>query len=66
MLRYLDFKSSCVDIVSISEPHVPWTENMLALRRDCYQAAGDGRLQQAEQQLAELLANEPPVFMTTE
>jgi spermidine synthase len=66
VLRYLDFKSSCVDIVSLAEPHVPWTEDMLVLRRDCYRVTGDGRLQRAEQQLAELLQNEPPGFIAAQ
>ena len=40
MSRQVDFPGLCGPAVGALEPHVPWTESFLRLRRDCYQATG--------------------------
>jgi spermidine synthase len=57
LTRRLEFPAMCVDAVGTLEPHVPWTEAFLRLRRDCYQAAGHDRLSAAERDLNAFLAN---------
>jgi spermidine synthase len=57
MTRRVDFKGLCRDAVDALEPHVPWTERFLRLRRDCYQAAADPRLPVAVRDLDEYLGN---------
>jgi hypothetical protein len=55
----VDFKGLCRDAVGRLEPHVPWTESFLSLRRGCYDASGDPRLGAATQDLLEFFAREP-------
>ena len=57
--RRIDFAASCREPVSQLEPHVPWDDFFLPLRRDCYRAAGDPRLAIAERELADFYAHEP-------
>jgi hypothetical protein len=53
--RRLAFGSLCVPAVGALEPHVPWTQEFLRLRRDCYQAANDPRAATAARDLDEYL-----------
>ncbi len=55
--RQIDFAGLCGPAVGALEPHVPWTESFLRLRRDCYQAAGHPLLPAAERDLNEFLGN---------
>src|SRR5262249_16324459 len=57
--RRMNFAASCRESVSQLEPHVPWDDFFLPLRRDCYRAAGDPRLPIAERDLADFYAHEP-------
>jgi hypothetical protein len=57
LTRRVDFPGLCRQSVAALEPHVPWTESFLRLRRDCYAATGDPRLPAAERDLNEYLAN---------
>ena len=41
------------------EPWVPWREDVLRIRRDCYVTAHDSRAAGAQQDLVDFLANEP-------
>ncbi len=41
------------------EPHVPWQDEFLTIRRNCYQATADPLLAQAEADLRDYLAGEP-------
>jgi hypothetical protein len=56
LTRQVDFGGLCRPAIGALEPHVPWTESFLRLRRDCYQAAGDPRLETAERDLSRYLA----------
>ena len=55
----IDFKGLCREAVGRLEPHVPWTETFLSLRRGCYETAGDVRLDAATRDLLEFFAREP-------
>ena len=57
--RLFEFKDRCAGVVAASEPHVPWDVKFLALRRDCYLAAGDQRAERAARELNEYLSAEP-------
>ena len=59
LTRAIDFRGLCGDAVGRLEPHVPWTETFLSLRRGCFEAAGDPRLDAATKDLREFLAHEP-------
>jgi hypothetical protein len=59
LTRFLRFEQSCRDALTALEPHVPWNKNLLALRRDCYQATGDPRVATAERELREFVSREP-------
>ena len=55
----LNFKGLCGHAMDAFEPHVPWTDSFLKLRRDCYQAIGDQRLAGATSDLADFVARQP-------
>jgi len=55
--RLVDFPGLCADAVGALEPHVPWSESFLRLRRDCYQATNNPRLPVASEELDEFLRN---------
>jgi hypothetical protein len=57
MTRLLDFPGLCGSAVGALEPHVPWTESFLRLRRDCYQATGHPLLAAADRDLNTLLSH---------
>ena len=57
MTRQIDFPGLCGPAVGALEPHVPWTESFLRLRRDCYQATSHPLLAAAERDLNEFLGN---------
>jgi spermidine synthase len=57
LTRRMDFSGLCRPAVEALEPHVPWIEGFLRLRRDCYQITNDSRLAAAERDLNEFLAN---------
>jgi hypothetical protein len=44
---------ACVEVLSEYEPHPMWTRRILEFRADCYRAQHDGRLADAERDLAE-------------
>jgi hypothetical protein len=49
----------CVAAVGALEPHVPWNEPFLRLRRDCYEATNHPLLQTAASDLDEFLKTAP-------
>jgi spermidine synthase len=55
--RHIDFPGLCGPAVGALEPHVPWTDSFLRLRRDCYQAAGHPLLPVAERDWNDFLGN---------
>ena len=55
----IDFKGLCQDAVGALEPHVPWNESFLSLRRNCYHALGDPRVDKATHDLIEFARQEP-------
>jgi spermidine synthase len=57
LTRRVDFPGLCRPAVTALEPHVPWIETFLRLRRDCYAATNDARLSAADADLNEFLAN---------
>jgi len=57
--RRFDFHGACRAPVAALEPHVPWTQSFLTLRRDCYRETNDPRLARASRDLREFLDNEP-------
>jgi spermidine synthase len=59
LTQRMDFKARCAAAVGALEPHVPWTGPFLKLRHDCYQAAGDPRLDIARRDLSDFFAREP-------
>ncbi len=63
MTRRIDFPGLCNGAVSALEPHVPWTEPFLRLRRDCYNVTRDARLARATDDLAEYLRNAGPTII---
>jgi len=54
-----DFKTRCAAAIGALEPHVPWTGPFLKLRRDCYEAAGDPRLDAARRDFSDFVDDEP-------
>jgi spermidine synthase len=55
----IDLRGLCRDAVGRLEPHVPWTESFLSLRRGCYEASVDPHLGTATRDLLEFFAHEP-------
>jgi spermidine synthase len=55
LTRRLDFPGLCRPSVEALEPHVPWVESFLRLRRDCYQATRDSGLEAAERDLDQFM-----------
>jgi spermidine synthase len=55
----LDYKSVCQRAIGELEPHVPWSQPFLLMRRDCYRATNDARLPAALRDLDEFLSREP-------
>jgi spermidine synthase len=54
-----DFRGRCKEPIGAFEPDVPWTADFLILRRDCYQASGDARLEAAVHDLNAFAAQQP-------
>ena len=48
------------------EPHVPWEEDFLKLRADCYQQLNHPKAAAARRDLAAFQANEPPPLFNPE
>jgi hypothetical protein len=63
--RLIDFAALCAPAVAPLEPHVPWSESFLRLRRDCYQTANHALLPEANRDLDEFLANAAEPLITT-
>jgi spermidine synthase len=59
LARKINAAAACAESAGALEPHPPWTEYFLTLRRDCYRLAGDARLAKANDELAEFLRAEP-------
>lgn len=59
LTQRVDFAAQCRSAVGALEPHVPWTWPFLSLRRECYAAAGDPRLEDATRDLNEFASREP-------
>ncbi len=53
LLDVVDPKAHCVSVMEGFEPSVPWNEEFLVKRVDCYGQAGDPRLELAQKELAE-------------
>ena len=58
LTRVIDFRGLCRDAVGAFEPHVPWTSQFLGLRRDCYEAVGDPRLEAATRDIIDFISRE--------
>src|SRR5688500_1657898 len=58
LTRRLDFANVCRNAVDAFGEHVPWSGSFLALRRDCYQAIKDPRLDAAQRDLDDYLSAE--------
>jgi spermidine synthase len=63
--KLVDFPGLCGDAVGALEPHVPWSESFLRLRRDCYQAINSPLLPVATSELDEFLANAAQPLLPT-
>ena len=60
--RSFDFAARCRESLAQLEPYVPWNLPFLTLRRDCYQATSDPRLQTALDDLTTFAGNEAVPF----
>jgi hypothetical protein len=55
----VDFRGLCQAAFRDLEPYVPWTQALLTMRRDCYQATGNARLSIARRELEVFGSGEP-------
>jgi hypothetical protein len=55
----VDFRGTCQTAFRDLEPYIPWTQALLTMRRDCYQATNDPRLPTAVRELDAFFAGEP-------
>jgi len=55
----VDFRGTCQTAFRDLEPYIPWTQALLTMRRDCYQATNDARLPTAVRELDAFFAGEP-------
>jgi hypothetical protein len=60
----VDFNRLCRDEIGSTEPWIPWREDFLALRLQCYEANSDPRATQARRDLTRYFADEPLPFAT--
>ncbi|MGB1700883.1 MAG: hypothetical protein ACPHRO_13075, partial [Nannocystaceae bacterium] len=51
LTRALSDPRDCVDALADLEPHFPWDRNLLRVRADCYERAGDPRTAHAQGEL---------------
>jgi spermidine synthase len=61
--RRADFPGLCVEAIGALEPDPPWNEGFLMQRVQCYELAGDARLERAKADLDELRRHLGPPFM---
>jgi spermidine synthase len=61
--RQAGFAEHCAGPVAALEPYPPWEVTALTLRRECYAATGDPKLQEAERDLATFNAAESQPFV---
>lgn len=54
-----DFRATCQAAFTDLEPHIPWTQALLVMRRDCYQQTSDPRLPDALRDLEAYASREP-------
>jgi spermidine synthase len=54
-----DFRGLCRAPIAALEPYVPWREDLLRLRAECYRAIGDPHLAAAARDLDDFLAGAP-------
>lgn len=59
LTRSVNFSTRCVAPIGQFEPNPLWNYGFLTLRRDCYRAANDPRLDLAQNDLEEFLRREP-------
>jgi hypothetical protein len=55
----IDPRGLCQSVFGDLEPYIPWTQALLTMRRDCYQATNDPRLPTAVRELQAFFAGEP-------
>jgi len=61
-----DLRGLCRAPIAALEPDVPWREDLLRLRADCYRATGDALLTAATRDLNDFLAGAPqPIVSVT-
>jgi hypothetical protein len=60
--RQAGFAEHCAGPLAALEPYPPWEVTALTLRRECYAATGDRKLQIAERDLATFNAAESQPF----
>ncbi len=63
LTRSVNFSARCVGPIGQFEPNPLWSYGFLTLRRDCYRAANDPRLELAQNDLEEFLRREPVSLM---
>ena len=56
LTEQVDFPGLCGNAVEALEPNVPWSGDVLLLRRRCYEATGDARLVAATRDLNEFVS----------
>lgn len=57
--HHLEPKRRCVEVFDLMGEGVPWEEELLGWRVECYRAANDPRSAHAERELRDYLAHEP-------
>ena len=57
--------ASTMSALHTVEPWPPWREDVLRIRRDCYVSARDSRAEDAQTDLVDFLANQPPRLLPT-
>jgi spermidine synthase len=55
----IGFREACRETIEPFEPRVPWTDEFLTLRRTCYEAIGDLRLEDATRDLVAFRRHQP-------
>jgi len=62
--RIADFRGLCRGPIGALEPNMPWREDLLRLRADCYVVTDDARLQAAARDLEDYARGEAQPFVT--
>jgi spermidine synthase len=63
LMPLLDFRQKCTQAISPFEPHVPWTQRFLEARARCYVQTQNALEDQALEDLARFMAEQPPPLL---